>query len=164
MYSGERDWKSIRERLRRPVKVLVTGSLTLWEKIQITWNLLFYVFIDCHIPSCFFGLFSLLCVCCFFCILLSSSVFYVFLLLCILCSMCSVFVVPTDILRLPWLRFSCAFSSVIKQMPGYNSQRRGTNPHSSKLVNCVFRLCCCMYRLCVNVYCTTATECQPNCS
>jgi len=25
-------------------------------------------------------------------------------------------------------------------------------------------LCCFMYCLCVNVYCTTATGCQPNCS
>jgi hypothetical protein len=26
------------------------------------------------------------------------------------------------------------------------------------------KLCCSMYCLCVNVYCTTATGCQPNCS
>jgi len=25
-------------------------------------------------------------------------------------------------------------------------------------------LCCSVYYLCVNVYCTAATECQPNCS
>jgi len=25
-------------------------------------------------------------------------------------------------------------------------------------------LCCSVYCLCVNVYCTTATGCQPNCS
>jgi len=35
--------------------------------------------------------------------------------------------VPTDTLRLPWLRFSCAFSSVVRQMPGYTSQRWGTD-------------------------------------
>jgi hypothetical protein len=35
---------------------------------------------------------------------------------------------------------------------------------------CMFRsrycvsLCCSVYCLCVNVYCTTATGCQPNCS
>ena len=29
-------------------------------------------------------------------------------------------------LRLPWLRFFHAFSSVVRQMPGYDSQRRGT--------------------------------------
>jgi len=31
-------------------------------------------------------------------------------------------------------------------------------------VYCLCRLCCSMYCLCVNVYCTTATSCQPNCS
>jgi hypothetical protein len=30
-------------------------------------------------------------------------------------------------------------------------------------VYCLCRLCCSMYCLCVNVYCTTATGCQPNC-
>ena len=36
------------------------------------------------------------------------------------------------------------------------------------LLLCMFRsvysvsLCCSMYCLCVNVYCTTATRCQPN--
>ena len=38
------------------------------------------------------------------------------------------------------------------------------------LLLCMFRsvysvsLCCSVYCLCVNVYCTTATACQPNCS
>jgi len=32
----------------------------------------------------------------------------------------------TCILWLPWLRVFCAFSSVVRQMPGYTSQRRGT--------------------------------------
>jgi hypothetical protein len=38
------------------------------------------------------------------------------------------------------------------------------------LLLCIFRsgysvsLCCSVYCLCVNVYCTTATGCQPNCS
>jgi hypothetical protein len=27
---------------------------------------------------------------------------------------------------LPYLKVSCAFNSVVRQMPGYNSQRRGT--------------------------------------
>ena len=30
------------------------------------------------------------------------------------------------ILRLPWLRFFRAFSSAVRKMPGYTSQRRGT--------------------------------------
>ena len=38
------------------------------------------------------------------------------------------------------------------------------------LLLCTFRtgysvlLCCSVYCLCVNVYCTTATGCQPNCN
>ena len=66
-------------------------------------------------------------------ILLFNSVSYVFLLLCsciliicMLCSVYSVFIVPTGILWLPWLRFFRAFSSVARQMPEYSSQRRGT--------------------------------------
>ena len=51
---------------------------------------------------------------------------YVFLLLCMLCSVYSVFIVPTGILRLPWLRFCRAFSSAVRQMPGYSSHTRGT--------------------------------------
>jgi hypothetical protein len=52
-------------------------------------------------------------------------IYIVFLLLCMFCSVYFVFIVPTGTLRLPWLRFFYAFSSVVKQMPGYNSQRRG---------------------------------------
>jgi len=37
--------------------------------------------------------------------------------------MCNMY---TSTLRLPWLRFFRAFSSVVRQMPGLNSQRRGT--------------------------------------
>jgi hypothetical protein len=49
-------------------------------------------------------------------VFLFNTVIYVFLLLglCIL------------IVRLRWLRFFRAFSSVVRQMPGYNSPRRGT--------------------------------------
>ena len=48
---------------------------------------------------------------------------YIFLLTSILFS---VYSLPTSILWLPWLRFFRAFSSVVRQMPGYTSQRRGT--------------------------------------
>ena len=37
-----------------------------------------------------------------------------------------IFRLPTGILRLRWLRFIRIFSSVVRQMPGYTSQRRGT--------------------------------------
>jgi hypothetical protein len=35
-------------------------------------------------------------------------------------------IVPTGTFRLPWLKFFRAFSLVLRQMPGYNLQRRGT--------------------------------------
>jgi hypothetical protein len=47
---------------------------------------------------------------------LFNTVIYVFLLL-------GLYIL---IVRLPWLRFFCAFSSVVRQTPGYNSPRRGT--------------------------------------
>jgi len=92
--------------------------------------------------------FLLLCLCIF--------IVYVFLLLCMLCSVYSVFIAPAGTLRLPWLRFFRAFPSVVRQMPRYNSQRRGTARTLPKLIG----LFC---FLCVNVYCTAATGCQPNC-
>ena len=46
---------------------------------------------------------------------------YVFLLTCMLWS---VYSLPTGILLLPWLRFFRAFFSVVRQIPGYTSQRR----------------------------------------
>jgi hypothetical protein len=65
---------------------------------------------------------------------LFNSVSYVFLLLCMFRSVYSVFIVPTGTLRLPRLRFFRAFSSVVRQMPGYNSQRRGTARTLPKLI------------------------------
>ena len=80
---------------------------------------------------------------------------------------------------LPWLRFFRAFSSVVRQMPRQNSQRRGT---ASTLPNfcvvlCIFCVLCIfvffyvlivlwrsLYCLCVYVYWTTATGWLPNCS
>jgi len=69
--------------------------------------------------------------------------------------------------RLPWLRFFRAFSSIVRQMLGYNSQRRGTArtlPKHFVLFHVLSVLCRSVYCLCVNVYCTTATVWQPNCS
>jgi hypothetical protein len=69
------------------------------------------------------------CVICLLCLILyvmySYCYVYVFLLF-VFCSVYYVFVVPTGTLRLPWLRFIRTFSSVVRQMLGYNSQRWGT--------------------------------------
>jgi hypothetical protein len=97
---------------------------------------------------------------CMLCILLLNSVSYVFLLLglcilivCMLCSVYSVFNVPTGIPRLPWLRIFCAFSSVVRQMPGSMSQRRGTALTLPKLIVlfCVLFLCKCALYYCHRV-------------
>ena len=76
-----------------------------------------------------------------------------FLLLCMFCSVHSVFIVPTGTLRLFWLRFSTAFSSVVRQMPGYNSQRRGTARTLPKLIVsfCVLFVCKCVLYCCHRV-------------
>ena len=50
---------------------------------------------------------------------------YVFLLLCMFCSVYSVHV-PTGTPWLSYLRVFHAFSSVVRKMPGYNSQKWGT--------------------------------------
>ena len=91
----------------------------------------------------------LLCLCILiFMFMYSYCYVYVFLLLWMLCSVHSVFIVPTGTLRLPWLRVFLAISSVVMQMPGYNSQRRGRVRTIPKLIGCS------VYCLCVNVYCT----------
>jgi len=57
-----------------------------------------------------------------------NTVIYVFLLLClcILIVCLCIFTVPAGTLRLPWLRVFHALSSVVRWMPGYKFQRRGT--------------------------------------
>jgi hypothetical protein len=102
-------------------------------------------------------------------VFLFNAVIYVFLLLCqcILIVCLCIFIVPAGTLQLPWLRVFRAFSSVIRQMPGYNSQRRGTVrilPNIFVFFYVLFVLCRSVYCLCVNVYCTTPTGWQPNCS
>ena len=50
------------------------------------------------------------------------------------CSIYSVFIVPIGTLRPPWLRVFRTFSSVVRQIPGYNSQWRGTVRTLPKLI------------------------------
>ena len=62
-----------------------------------------------------------------FCLILQIMYFYCYAYVFLLLRMfCSVFIMPTGTLWLPWMRFFHAFSSFVKQMPGYTSQRRGT--------------------------------------
>ena len=78
---------------------------------------------------------------------------YVFLLLRMLCFVYSVFIVPTGTLQLPWLRFFRAFSSVVRQMRGYNSQRQGMARTLPKLIMsfCVLFVCKCVLYCCHQV-------------
>jgi hypothetical protein len=65
-----------------------------------------------------------------------------------------------------WLRFFHAFSSVVRQMPITRQDRARSALFQTFL--CVLCIVCfffghSVYCLYVNVYCTTATRCQPNC-
>jgi len=89
---------------RNVVMVLVIRCQTLLEYISTIGSCCLYVFWYYHIPSYSLGsIFYQYMV-----VFLFNTVIYVFLLLglCIL------------IVRLPWLRFFRAFSSVVRQMPG----------------------------------------------
>jgi hypothetical protein len=77
---------------------------------------------------------------CVFCMLLFNFVNYVFLLSC-LCILIVMYILFWLFCfhRANWhasstlTEFFRAFSSVVRQMPGYNSQRWGHGPHSSQL-------------------------------
>jgi hypothetical protein len=79
---------------------------------------------------------------------LFNTVIYVFLLL-------GLWIL---VVRLPWLRFFRAFSSVVRQMPGYNSPSRGTVLTLPKCLCCslnVFVVLCivCFVSFCVLFVC-----------
>jgi hypothetical protein len=103
---------------------------------------------------------------------LFNTVIYVFLFLfpCILIVCLCIFIVPAGTLRVPWLRFFRAFSSVVRQMPGYNSQRWATARTLPKIfvLFYVFFFCfvsfCVLYACkCVLNYChRVATQLQFN--
>jgi hypothetical protein len=64
-----------------------------------------------------------------------NTVIYVFLLLCLyslIVCLC-IFVVPAGTLRLPWLKFFRAFSSVVKADVRVKPAKTGHCPHSSKI-------------------------------
>jgi hypothetical protein len=132
-----------------------------------TFSNIYYVFYHYHILP--YSLGSLFFINVYTVVFLFNTVIYVFLLLCLrilIVCLCT-FIVPAGTLRLPRLRFFRAFSSVVMQMPGYNPQRRSTArnlPNFYVVLYISFVLCCSVYCVCVNVYCTTATGCQPNCN
>jgi hypothetical protein len=90
-------------------------------------------------------------------VFLFNTVIYVFslLCLCILIVCLYIFIVPAGTLRLPWLRVFRTFSSLVRQMPGYNSQRRGTArilPKNFCVVLCIV----CFVSFCVLFVCKCA--------
>jgi hypothetical protein len=148
---------------------MVVSFITFFHILLVTFFTILHVFlllcIFYYCVTCSFVILSILIV--------MSVLFCVFCLTVLLCVLfvckCVMYYCHRDIGTLfdhP-NRFFRAFSSAVRQMPGYNLQRRGTVRTSQFfffLLLCVFRslysVCC----LCVNVYCTTATGCQPNCS
>jgi hypothetical protein len=144
-----------------PYAPMFTRAITL----SLPWYVMYCLFFQ-HIPSCSFG--SSFVIVCFvyFCLILyvmySYCYVYVFLLLYMACSLYSVFIVPSGTLRLPWMRFFRAFSSVVRQIPGYNSQRRGTACTLPKLIVLFYVLFVCK---CVLYYChRVTTQLQLNIS
>ena len=92
--------------------------------------------------NCIYSVFLLFCLCIIILfMLLFNVVSYAFLSLCLcilivayvlFCSVYFVFIVSTP--RLPRLRFFCAFSSVVRKMLGYNTQKWGTARTLPKLI------------------------------
>jgi len=120
--------------------VLVIRCVTFLEDI---WTIRFcwlYVFCYYHVFS--FSLDSIF-ITVYVVVFLFNTVIFLFLLLrlCVL------------IVRLPWLRFFRAFSSVVKQMPGYNSPRWSTDRTFPKLILlfCLLFVCKCVLHCCHRV-------------
>jgi hypothetical protein len=114
--------------------------------VLVIWVLVFTQFFYCFVYVWLFFL-------CFSLILWVTYFYryvYVFLLLCMFCSVYSVFIVPTGTLWIPWLVFFCAFYSVVRKMPGCNSQRWGTACTLPKLIVFLYLLFMCK---CILLYC-----------
>ena len=134
--------------------------------VQTIWSCCLYVFWYYHIPLyslvyIFIGVYMVA--------FLFNTVIYVFLLLylCILIVCLRIFIVPAGTLRLPWLRFFRPFFLSCKTNARVKLAKTGHGQHSYKnfvLFYVFFAFCRSVYCLCVNVYCTTATGWQPNCS
>ena len=115
--------------------------------------MLFFMYFYYYVMLFFHVFLLLLCnviVLCIFIVNIFYSYIYVFLLLCMFCSVYSVSTVPTVTLRLPWLWFYRAFPSAVRQMTGYNWQRRGTAStlHKIFVLFCVLFVCKCVLYYC----------------
>jgi hypothetical protein len=121
------------------VMVLVIRCQTL-EDLWRIWSCFLYVLYDYYHNIFFINVYMVLFV--------FNNVIYAFLLY---DYVFSVYVY----VWLPWLRFVRAFSSVVRQMPGYNPQRRGT---AHTLPSCCVALCI----FCV-VLCTVCFVAFPYC-
>jgi len=87
-------------------------------------------------------------------VFLFNTVIYVFLslCLCILILCLCILVVPAGTLRLPWLRFFRAFSSVVKANATVKHAKVGHGPHSAKTF-CVVLCIVCFASFCVLFVC-----------
>jgi hypothetical protein len=87
-------------------------------------------------------------------------IIHVFLFLCfyILIVCLCIFIVPAGTLRLPWLSFFRASSSIVRQMPGYNPQRWGTASTLPKTF-CVVLYIFCFVSFCVLFVCKCVLYC-----
>ena len=116
----------------------------------------YYYYYSCSFGSCFIIIYVVVRFvhfCFILYVMYSYCLVHVFLLLCMLCSVYSVFIVPAGTLRLPSLRFFRAFTSAVRKMPGYTSQRRGTARTLTKLtvLFCVLFVCKCVVYCCHRV-------------
>jgi hypothetical protein len=155
-------------------KVIITSLMVFsfspfFYILLVTFFIILYVFlllcIFYYYVMCSFVSLSILIVMyvpfCVFCLIVLFCVLFV-------CK-CVLYYCHRDIRALfdyPNWGFSMHFPSVVRQMPGYNSQRQ-VMAHTSQififfLLLCMFHSLYSVYCLCVNVYCTTATGCQPN--
>jgi len=145
-----------------PISVVKCSWVKCCSVVMFFWFLFFFIvlcMVACFVYSCMF------------CILLFNGVCYVFLLLClcILIDMYALFCIffadwhsaatLTEV-------FPCFFLSCKANCQGIPRKdgARSALFLISESMYCLCRLCCSVHCLCVNVYCTTATGWQPNCS
>jgi hypothetical protein len=109
---------------------------TIITKTYIKWAAIKYKYVFCyyHILSYSLG---------FIFVFLFNTVIYVFLLLGL----------RILIVLLPWLRFFRAFSSVVRQIPGYNSPNRGTARTLPKFLCCSQNFCVVLCIVCFVSFC-----------